>query len=136
MSAVSYDWDFGDNSAHSSQQNPSHTYTAIGIFHWTLRVASGGAMCTTTGTITIVNPPSISLIKKVTPPFKLVVMGSNIQNGIKVYINGVEWTSVAWKNTGKIQLTGAIKFTVPKGITKTFRFVNPDGGEASQNWGW
>ncbi len=43
-----------------------------------------------------------------------------------------------WKNTAKIQLTGgaSLKLAVPKGTAKTFRFVNPDGGEASQTWGW
>lgn len=43
-----------------------------------------------------------------------------------------------WKNTAKIQLTGgaSLKLAVPKGTPKTFRFVNPDGGEASQTWGW
>ena len=67
-----------------------------------------------------------------------MVTGSNLQNGIKVYINGAQWGSVVWKNTGKIQLTGgaSLKLAVPKGATKTFRFVNPDGGEASQSWGW
>ena len=83
-----------------------------------------------------VNPPVVALIKKASPPFKLVVSGSNLQSGIKVFINGAEWASVAWKNTGKIQLTGAIKTAVPKGTTNTFRFLNPDGGEFTQTWGW
>ena len=86
----------------------------------------------------MVNPPVITLMKKVAPPFKFVVTGSNLQNGIKVYINGAEWTSVVWKNTGKIQITGgaSLKGAVPKGVPKTFRFLNPDGGEASQAWAW
>jgi PKD repeat protein len=133
---IAYEWDFGDGSAHSTLQNPSHSYASAGNYTWTLRVTAGGAACTRTGILTIVNPPVISLIKKASPPFKIVVSGSNLQNGIKVYINDVEWTSVVWKNSGKIQLTGAIKTAVPKGVTKTFRFVNPDGGEASQTWGW
>jgi hypothetical protein len=64
------------------------------------------------------------------------VTGSNLQSGIKVYIDGVQWGSVVWKNTGKIQLTGAIKAAVPKGTTHTFRFVNLDGGETTTSWGW
>jgi PKD repeat protein len=81
-------------------------------------------------------PPAITLIKKASPPFKLVVTGSNLQNGIRVFIDGTEFTSVVWKNQGKIQLTGAIKSAVPKGTTHTFRFLNPDGGEVSTTWGW
>ena len=95
-----------------------------------------GQVCPKMGTITVVNPPVITLIKKVAPPFKIVVTGSNLQNGIKVFINSTEWTSVVWKKTTKIQLTGAIKAAVPKGSVKTFRFVNPDGGEASTTWSW
>ena len=54
----------------------------------------------------------------------------------QVFIDGTEWSSVVWKNTGKILITGAIKSAVPKGTTKTFRFLNPDGGEATTSWGW
>ncbi|MCI5055388.1 MAG: M43 family zinc metalloprotease [Flavobacteriales bacterium] len=32
-SAVDYFWDFGDGSAFSTQQNPTHTYSAPGIYH-------------------------------------------------------------------------------------------------------
>jgi len=83
-----------------------------------------------------VTPPVIALMKKVSPPFKIVVTGSNLQSGIRVYIDGTQWTSVTWKSMGKVQLTGAIKAAVPKGTTKSFRFVNPDGGETTTTWGW
>ena len=134
--SATFDWDFGDGTAHASAQNLTHTYTTAGAFTWTLTVSAGGATCPKTGTITIVPPPVITLMKKVSPPFKIAVNGSNLQNGIKVYIDGTEWTSVVWKKLIKIQLTGAIKTAVPKGVPKTFRFVNPDGGEAIQIWGW
>jgi len=44
-----YDWDFGDGTANSSQQNPSHTYATAGQFTWTLTtsVSSGGLMIDT-----------------------------------------------------------------------------------------
>ncbi|HPC82152.1 MAG TPA: PKD domain-containing protein [Thermoanaerobaculaceae bacterium] len=50
---VSYDWDFGDGSPHSSQQNVSHTYAAAGSYTWKLTVSAGGQSCTRTGTITV-----------------------------------------------------------------------------------
>lgn len=89
-------------------------------------------------TTPFVNPPVVTLIKKASPPFTLVMTGSNLQNAIKVYINNVQWPSVLWKTTGKIKLTGgaSLKLAVPKGTPTNFTFVNPDGGEASQNWGW
>ncbi|MGC8762465.1 MAG: PKD domain-containing protein [Acidobacteriota bacterium] len=48
-----YDWDFGDGSAHSTQQNPSHTYTTPGSYTWTLTVSYGQAVCTRTGTVVV-----------------------------------------------------------------------------------
>ncbi len=133
----SYSWSFGDGQS-SSQQNPSHTYNSPGTFDWTFMATQDGTTCAKGGTLTVVNLPVVGPMKKVAPPFKIVVTGSNLQNGIKVYIDGAQWAGVVWKNTGKIQLTGgaSLKTAVPKGTTKTFRFVNPDGGEASTAWKW
>ena len=133
------DWDFGDSSTHTSSPSPTHTYNTAGNYTWRFTVVAGSQSCTKSGTIAVANPvppPVIALIKKASPPFKLVVTGSNLQRGIRVFIDGTEFTSVVWKNTGKIQLTGTIKTVVPKGTTHTFRFLNPDGGEASTTWGW
>ena len=58
---------------------------------------------------TMVNPPVIVHLRATPPcftPFKIFVTGSNLQNGIRVYIDGVQWYDVAWKNTGKIILEG------------------------------
>jgi PKD repeat protein len=135
---LTYDWNFGDGSAHATTAGATHTYAAGGPYTWTFTASAGGLTCTKTGTVTAVNPPVITLLKKVAPPFKIVATGSNLQNGIKVYINDTEWTSVVWKNVGKIQITGgaSLKSAVPKGVPKTFRFVNPDGGETSMTWSW
>lgn len=44
-----YDWNFGDGSAHSSQQNPTHTYTTAGTYTWTMTssISSGSQMIDT-----------------------------------------------------------------------------------------
>lgn len=138
---VAFDWNFGDGTAHSTSQNPSHTYASAGTYNWSLTIAINGVNCQHSGSITVSNPvapPVISLMKKVTPPFTVVVTGSNLQSGIKVYIGTTQWSSVLWKNTGKIKLTGgaSLKTAVPRGTIKTFRFVNPDGGETTITWGW
>ncbi len=36
-----YDWDFGDGTARSTQQNPSKTYAAPGTYNWRLTVSAG-----------------------------------------------------------------------------------------------
>ncbi|HPS77290.1 MAG TPA: carboxypeptidase regulatory-like domain-containing protein, partial [Thermoanaerobaculaceae bacterium] len=56
-SAPTFTWEFGDGMPSSTQQNPSHTYTATGSHTWTLTVRAGSATCTKTGTITIATGP-------------------------------------------------------------------------------
>jgi glucose/arabinose dehydrogenase/PKD repeat protein len=50
--ALSYDWDFGDGSAHSSQRRPTHRYNAPGTFTARLTVSDGRGL-SDTDTITI-----------------------------------------------------------------------------------
>lgn len=51
---VSWDWDFGDGTAHGTTQNVSHTYAAAGTYTWRLTVSvASGESCTKTGSITI-----------------------------------------------------------------------------------
>ena len=47
-----FGWDFGDSQV-SGEQNPSHTYTSLGTFAWTLTVYVQGATCQKSGTIAI-----------------------------------------------------------------------------------
>lgn len=137
-----YGWNFGDGSASGSGQSVGHTYNSIGTFTATVTVTDSAPSphsVTATTTVTVKPPPPvIALMKKASPPFTIVVTGSNLQNGIQVYINGSLWGSVLWKNTGKIKLTGgaSLKAVVPKGVPATFRFVNPDTGEVTTTWSW
>lgn len=53
-----FDWDFGDGTAHSGQQNPSHAYAVQGSYGWRLSVSgSGVAPCVRTGFIAITSDP-------------------------------------------------------------------------------
>jgi PKD repeat protein len=135
---LSYQWSFGDGGA-SAQQDPSHTYNAGGSYNWSVVVSGGGLTCTRSGTLAVaVDPPVITSMKKVAPPFTIAVNGSNLQHGIRVYINGTEWTQVLDKKPTKIKLTGgkSLKAVVPKGVPALFHFVNPDGGSADLTWSW
>ena len=82
--------------------------------------------------------PHLSLMQKLGNPFRISVVGSNLKNGIKVFINGSEWTNVSWKSENKIILKGgkSLKSAVPKNTPTNFLFVNPDGGETMVNWQW
>ena len=50
---ISYDWDFGDGSAHGFGTNVSHTYASAGNYNWTLSATTGGTSYTTNGLVII-----------------------------------------------------------------------------------
>ncbi len=56
-SITSWDWDFGDGSAHSSTQNPSHTYNNAGDYTVTLTVKGSGGSDSKSLTIHVTAPP-------------------------------------------------------------------------------
>ena len=53
LSLPTFDWDFGDGTAHGSGPLANHTYTALGRFTWTMTATMGGVSCTKTGTILV-----------------------------------------------------------------------------------
>jgi hypothetical protein len=71
-------------------------------------------------------------------PFRINVNGTNLQSGIRVYINGGEWTNIQYKSATLIKLKGggSLKALVPKNTPATFRFDNPDGGSQTLVWQW
>jgi PKD repeat protein len=58
-----YDWDFGDSSAHSSSQYAMHAYTSPGSYNWTVvsTVQSGGTLANATNNGTIVINSEVKL---------------------------------------------------------------------------
>jgi gliding motility-associated-like protein len=63
--ALTYDWDFGDGSAHSNMANPTHNYSAAvtTIFNVTLKVTNGGCTNSITKQITV----NQSIVVNLTP---------------------------------------------------------------------
>jgi len=60
---LSWDWDFGDGSAHSTAQHPSHLYTTHGLYDVTLVVTnSNGCVDTKTKTVEVTIPPTAAFI--------------------------------------------------------------------------
>lgn len=59
QSPYSYGWDFGDGTAHSSQQNPDHAYESGGNFEWLLTVSDAASKtATAAGTVEVGAPLS------------------------------------------------------------------------------
>lgn len=139
----SFEWDFGDGTPHGTSPTATHAYAAPGSYDWTLTVRLPGVSpCVQTGTLVVtapaVPPPVVGAITKKGNPFRFVVTGSNLQSGIQVFIEGQLWSQVTWKNTGKVVIKGgaSLKAAVPKDTPRTFRFLNPDGGEATVVFQW
>jgi PKD repeat protein len=64
--APTYDWNFGDGSAHSGIQHTRHAYATPGAYNWTVisTVQSGGAQASATnsGTIVISEPATLKAL--------------------------------------------------------------------------
>ncbi|HQO21420.1 MAG TPA: PKD domain-containing protein [Acidobacteriota bacterium] len=136
--SVAYDWDFGDGTAHSVEQNPTHAYANAGTFTWTMTASVTEANCARTGNITVqgpVPPPSVSSVTKIGSPFRLKVYGSDLDPAILVYIAGDSspWPVVKFKSSSSLVIKGgtSLKSLFPKGVGVPIRFVNPDGQEAT-----
>jgi subtilisin family serine protease len=54
--AVTFDWDFGDGTAHGSGAATSHTYANAGAFGWRVTSSAAGMTCVQSGSITV-KPP-------------------------------------------------------------------------------
>ena len=52
----SYDWDFGDGTGHSSQQNPGHVFSLPGWYNWTLTATAGIATAHRSQEISVCGP--------------------------------------------------------------------------------
>jgi len=99
---LTFEWDFGDGSAKSSEQSPTHTFIDAGSFTATCTVTDNGSPPKSTSktvTITVSAPiPTLSEMKpawKVThmPEFTLIVSGTNFIPSSKIVFNGVEKTT-------------------------------------------
>ncbi len=59
--AATYLWNFGDGTATSTAQNPSHTYLQPGTYNWTMTATIGGSPCSQSGSVTaLATPGSLS----------------------------------------------------------------------------
>jgi len=55
--APAFDWSFGDGTVHSSEQNPTHAYAAIGSYPWSVTVTAGAHQTSCSGVVTVAAVP-------------------------------------------------------------------------------
>ncbi len=124
---------------------PGYTPAALAngtVYYWRVspRNSCGTApACQEWSFTTAVPPPNISLVAKAGTPFRIKVYGSNLQDGLRIYINGAPWgdttnrTLVKWKNDGYIVIKkgASLKTLFPTYVFVPIRIVNPDGGSVT-----
>lgn len=59
---ISYDWDFGDGTAHSAQQTTSHSYSSPGTYTWSMTATVDGTAYVKFGQIIVSNACSAATI--------------------------------------------------------------------------
>ena len=138
-SGVTYDWNFGDGSAHISSQNPSHTYTLANTFTWSMTASAGGVTAAQSGSIVVssapVTPaPTITQVRALSRPFSIEITGTGYQAGVKVYIgtDTTAWTPTTRSSSTRLLLTGSgLSTKFPPGTAVAIKVVNPDTKSAS-----
>lgn len=111
----------------------------IAVLGNTLYVTGGHddfTICDRLDIANLVEPPVVTSMKKATDPFRVVVKGENLQDGVMAYINGEIWPKLAWHSSKKIVLKGGadLKAALPKGVSRHFEFRNPDGSSARMDF--
>ncbi len=105
--AVSYSWNFGDNSAASTEENPTHTFPAAGTYKVVLSAKGGGGDISTKEEEVIVNDPNFELKKltgQTSKTWKMIRDVSTRQYPLQV---GPSDRSTIWFAFGKDQPLGA-----------------------------
>ena len=61
--APTFDWNFGDGSAHDTRQFPTHTYSTAGSYQWWVTIHVSTALITLNGSITISSPVAVGIVQ-------------------------------------------------------------------------
>lgn len=132
LGPLAYDWDFGDGTDHGSTASPSHTYSSPGTYEWTFQASADTSVCTKTGRITVVVPPVVTEVSKGQDPFRVIVLGTGIQENLAAYVGGTLWpTTRITPGYGVILKGPGLKRRFPANSFVAIRLVNPDGGETT-----
>jgi PKD repeat protein len=121
-------WDFGDGTPTSSEQNPSHTYTAAGTHHVTLTVTGPGGSSDAFADILVAEPPPVAdfVADVTTGAAPLTVQFTDLSTG--------SVTSWSW-NFGdgqvSVEANPAHNYTAPGTYTISLT-VDGDGGSDTE----
>jgi PKD repeat protein len=121
---VTFDWNFGDGSAHSTNQYASHAYTLPGTYNWTVTSRVSSASTANRGSIVIGSPVQLAVTHT---PGQVTLAWPNsiadtILEGSGVLGPAAQWS---WVTNTPIAGPGLISITVPATDTQFFRVRRP-----------
>ncbi len=135
-----WSWDFGDTSPTNNEQNPTHTYDAIGIYTVSLTVTGPGGTDTETKTnyITVTTPIQYNLTVNTVGSGRVTLdpAGGTYDAGTEVKLTpvpGAGWAFNSWSgNLSGYSNPATIVMDTDKTVTATFNEDNDSGAsEAS-----
>ena len=125
---TSWDWDFGDGSAHDLTQNPSHLYTTDGVYNITLIVTTNNGCKDTTTKQVMVYPNPVTTFTGTNlsgcgPVNTIFTDGTTISSGT---ITGWDWDFGDGTSHGNTQ-NPAHSYTTPGTYTVTLTTLSDKG---------
>ena len=129
---TSWDWDFGDGSAHDLTQNPSHLYTTDGVYNITLIVTTNNGCKDTTTKQVMVYPNPVTTFTGTNlsgcgPVNAIFTDGTTISSGT---ITGWDWDFGDGTSHGNTQ-NPAHSYTTPGTYTVTLTTLSDKGCASS-----
>ena len=103
-----WDWDFGDLSPHSTQQNPTHAYAIAGTYHVTLSITNGflPSLCPASITHDVkANPLPLATV---TNQSQVFCSGNTSNDMVLGTSNSLTGTTFAWTRTTPAGITSAL----------------------------
>ena len=121
---VTFDWDFGDGSSHSTNQYAAHAFALPGTYNWTVISRVSTASTTNTGTIVIGSPVELTVAQVAD---QVVVswprtIADTLLEGTSVLGTSAQWLWVT--NTPTVG-PSLISLTLPAAGTEFFRVRRP-----------
>jgi hypothetical protein len=119
-----FDWNFGDGSAHSTNQYAAHAYALPGTYNWSVTSTLSTASTTTSGTIVIGNPVLLSVAhdaNQVTFSWPNTIADTLLE-GTSVLGPSAQWL---WVTNPPAAGPGMLSLTLPATGTEFFRIRRP-----------
>jgi PKD repeat protein len=117
--AVTFDWDFGDGSPHSTNQFPVHAYGSANIYNWSVVASVSGVNASANGSITISAPVVLTFA---TTGNQLVAswpntIGDALLEETATLGPAAEWT---WVTNAVTSNSGQLQVSVPMSESNMF----------------